>query len=569
MTGHASMTSFNPSEHDPIDRKSDMADVIVKGAIALVTAAIFLGAYLQFKLPIWQALLAAIGVCVALLVLHSLVRRSERVEVLATEVKRLESEVANLTGQSPGPGPLPEPRWQVPPAVPAASLAGLAPVAKSNGDTINAPAGSHEPVPQRDAPVIAPPELPSAGLTPPPAAAALPRAPAPPKTTEPARWPDGTSVPIKDVWAFRPASGPPNEKSAKRDEAPQPSGQSETDLDALQGMLKKLAKEVDVAGDKSGKTPTIKTPTSEQRQESALMASVDALHSAAESMRTVGSKVPLPTERAHTQEAKGPLPPPIAPVHARLSALSEAINANRVDVLLDPILGLADAKTHHHEVVLRLRDPRGAILPGSPRDTALSKTGLTPLLDCARMRRAAEVAASLSKTGHKASVFVATTADSLDSNQFLDALVGAYQERRALAGELVLFFSQSDVAAFSATQWQGLTELRALGFCFGLEDVSDFGFEFTRLSAAGFAFLKLGADVFRKGLPAAGGLVPANDICRYLGGLGLTVIVDDIDREAKRTTARDFNVPLGQGPLIGGPQAIVTPRLAGGKNAAA
>jgi EAL domain-containing protein (putative c-di-GMP-specific phosphodiesterase class I) len=195
---------------------------------------------------------------------------------------------------------------------------------------------------------------------------------------------------------------------------------------------------------------------------------------------------------------------------------------------------------------------------------------LTPLLDSARMRRAVEVAASLSRTGHKGSVFVATTAESLNSDQFLDAFADAYQERQELAGKLVLFFSQSDVAAFSAAQWGALNKLRVLGFRFGLEDVNDFSFEFTGLSATGFAFLKLGADVFRKGLPTASGPVPANNICRYLGGLGLTVIVDDIDRQAKHATALDFAVPLGQGPLFGGPQAIAPQRRqAGGSNAAA
>ena len=570
------MTSMNAGRNNAIKRKSDVADVIVKGAIALVTIAIFLGAYMQFDVSILQSLVAAVGVFVASMVLHTLVRRSERVELLAKEVIRLESEVANLTGRRPGPGSLPEPNLRAPTATQAASPPGQAPDLRPGGDSFGAPVGSARPPPQRDA--VVPPTIPgarpSAGLSsgsapPSSAGAALPQVSEPRHITEPTRWPVSApaSEPTNDYWAFRPASGPHSERPAKRDEAPQPnqqpSHQSQTDLEAVQGMLKKLAKEADVAG-----AAPSSAPPSEQRHESAIEASVDALHSAAKDMRAAATKAPLPSI-AGTQMAKGPLPPPIVPVHARLSALGEAINANRVDVVLDPILGLADAKAHHHELVVYLRDPRGAVLPGSLRDPALLKTGLTPLLDSTRVRRAAEVATSLAKRGHKGSIFVATSAESLDSNQFLDAFADAYRDRQELADQLVLFFSQSEVLAFSGPQRGALADMRGLGFRFGLESVSDLNFDFAALSDAGFAFLKLSVDAFRKGLPGTRGPVPANDICRYLKELGLTLIVGGIDHEAKRTMALDLGVQLGQGPLFGASQATAPQRLKGAGIAAA
>lgn len=563
--GHTSMTIMNAGGHDAIKRKSDMADVIVKGAIAIVTVAIFLGAYLQFDVSILQSLAAAVGVFVASMALNTLVRRSERVEVLANEVIRLESEVANLTGRRPGPGPLPEPSLQAPAKTHAPSPPGLAPVSRTSGDTFGAPIDLVEPPRQREAAAAVPLAIPGDGLAPPSAGAALPQVPETQQTQESTRWPVSAPAPKpkNDYWAFRPANGPQSERPAPRGETPEPSHESETDLEAVQGMLKKLAKEADVA-----EAAPSSAPPSEQHNESALKASVDALHSAAQDMRAAASKAPA-SRGASTQEAKGPLPPPIVPVHARLSALGEAISANRVDVYMDPILGLADAKVHHHELVVSLRDPRGATLPGSPHDPALSKTGLMPLLDSTRVRRAAEVATSLSKRGHKGSVFVTTTAESLDSNQFLNAFADAYRDRQELVDQLVLFFSQSEVLAFSDPQWGALTDMHELGFRFGLEGVSDLNFDFAALGAAGFAFLKLNADVFRKGLPATRGPVSANDICRYLKELGVTVIVGGIDHEAKRSTALNFGAQLGQGPLFGAPQATAPQRLKGARIAAA
>ncbi len=81
--------------------QGSIADLIVKGAIALVTAAFFIGAYLQFQVTFWLALIAALSVYITLLMLHTLMRRSERVDALVSEVTRLESELASSKRPAP------------------------------------------------------------------------------------------------------------------------------------------------------------------------------------------------------------------------------------------------------------------------------------------------------------------------------------------------------------------------------------------------------------------------------------------------------------------------------------
>ena len=67
-------------------KQSGTADLIVKGAIALVTVAFFIGAYLQFQVSFWLALIAALSVYIMLLMVHALMRRSERESELVYEV---------------------------------------------------------------------------------------------------------------------------------------------------------------------------------------------------------------------------------------------------------------------------------------------------------------------------------------------------------------------------------------------------------------------------------------------------------------------------------------------------
>jgi cyclic-di-GMP phosphodiesterase TipF (flagellum assembly factor) len=361
---------------------------------------------------------------------------------------------------------------------------------------------------------------------------------------------------MHDYWSFRPERPQfPEAGEPRRNEPALTEGERETDLEAVQGMIKRLASEVSLGesapdGGRSG-------------QESALRASVDALYSTADTMRAATIKgAPAPRR-------DGPMPPPIAPGHARLSSVAEAIAAQRTDVYLEPIVGLADHQLHHYEITIRPRDENGAVLPLVGQDRQLSRTGLLPLIDAARLKWAARMASSFAEKGQKHCVFSSVSAESLTADRFLDELATIYRQRDAFAGELVLMFSQADVKAFSGVEWSALTDMRDLGFSFGLGDVTDLDYEFTALRAAGFAFVKLDAVALLNGLAGPGGLSPPSEACRYFGEMGLTVIVDNVRDEASRTAVTDSGVPLGQGPLFGPPVMVESAGAGQSGNAAA
>jgi cyclic-di-GMP phosphodiesterase TipF (flagellum assembly factor) len=557
-----------------VRNQGSIADLIVKGAIALVTAAIFIGAYLQFQVSFWLALIAALSVYITLLMLHTLMRRSERVDALVSEVSRLENELATVKGQEAGA--------YVPPGRRAPSAARASP---SLAGAPQAPRLDTRPSFARSGPAAPPPASPppAAGVEPPSLGPARQAAPAQPElpplqAQEPAApqsdlspnlppWPGSQagSEAMHDYWSFRPERPQSSETQEKpqdkrRKEARPSEGGREADLEAVQGMIKRLASEVSL-GDNA-------PDASHSRQEGAVRASVDALHSTADSMRAATNKKGASGEARQDAGAGAAMPPPIAPGHARLSSVAEAIAARRLDVILEPIVGLADHQLHHYELIVLPRDEKGTALALAGHDRQLSRTGLLPLIDASRLKWAAKMAASFAEKGQKHCVFSAASAESLTADRFLDELATAYRQRGALSGDLVLTFSQADVKAFSGVEWSALTDMRDLGFRFGLMDVTDLDYEFTALQAAGFAFVKLDSAALLKSLPGPGGLMPADDICRYLSELGLTVIVDQIGDEKTRTAVLDAGVPLGQGPLFGPPVSVESAAVGAGNAAA-
>ncbi len=542
-----------------------IADLIVKGAIALVTAAIFIGAYLQFQVAFWLALIAALSVYITLLMLHTLMRRSERVDVLVSEVTRLEGELANVKGR---PGEYVPPTRGAPRSglgtPPPLRAEAKPPLSRAEARSAPPPVGAAPPSPPALEPSLQPPPpKPFATKAPEPAAAphalspSLPPWPNPPSA--------GSEQSVHDYWSFRPerpqAAEPRRGKKDLPPASPPAEGERETDLEAVQGMIKRLASEVSLGSTSPGAERS--TP------DNAMRASVDALYSTVDTMRAPTKKA-APALPRREGVAPGGMPPPIAPGHARLSSVAEAIAARRMDVSLDPIVGLGDHAVHHYEVSLQLRDEKGVALALAGQDRELARTGLLPLIDGARLKWAARMASSFAEQGQKYCMLSAASAESLTADRFLDELASAYRQRDALAGDLVLMFSQADVKAFGGTEWSALTDMRDLGFRFGLTDVTDLDYEFTALRAAGFAFAKLDATDLLRGVPGPGGRpMAAADISRYLGDLGLAVIVDQIDDEAARAAVVEAGVPLGKGPLFGAPVAVDTGRMGASGTAAA
>lgn len=612
---------------------SRMADIIVKGAIVLVTAAVFIASYAQFQVGFWPALVIALSTYLTLLMLHAVRRRSERAESLETEVDRLEDELARVSagsGQMPrGFGRPAAPARPAPPPVPAARpepgsdlRSDLRSDSRSeSGNDLRAGLRSNlgTPLPGAErAPQMPPPPPglraePAFGSLPPEPAARAPKPPAPPAPPMPAPqaapaeptlspWPDPSAPTesVHDFWSFRPSKAEGGDKkpaSAQEPFEPRPkaastkapeTNESDDDLEAVQGMIKRLAEEVNVGNGGEG---------AQAAQDTATRVSVNALNTTAGTMRAASSKAAAtkapglkapgpqaPGPKAPSANASGtkapsslaavleglgvremkgaaakgnhPAPPPIPTAHSQLTSVGAALAVQRVNALLDPIVGLADQQVHHYELTVTPVDERGNVIVGGDVERVLRGTGLTPLLDSSRLVRAAYVADAFAAEGRSHQVFVAIKAESLSNDRYLDDLASVYRRNANLAAQLVLTFKQADVAQFGGAEWSAVTDLRDLGFQFALVGVNDLDIELTALRAAGFAYAKIDAGRLNNGLSASGHMMPGHEVCSYLDEMGLTLIVDRIDSEPARAKVVESGVRLGQGPLFGDPLSV-------------
>ncbi len=278
---------------------------------------------------------------------------------------------------------------------------------------------------------------------------------------------------------------------------------------------------------------------------------------------------PAPT-RAEMAEMAWPQSMPVesmpvehAPIIARdphadsqRSNILSALNAQRIDVYLEPILDLAGQRPQHYEVSIALRTYGGHAIDLTHAANDLSGTGLLPLIDQARIAHAANVARRLADRGKSGAVFAELNGETLDDGGFQETFANDTISVGAFPGQLVLTLPQAHVATFTAADWYTLARLREAGFGFALSGVTSLDMDFPRLRDAGFVFARLDAETFLIGLPTSGGIVPPADICRHLAESGLMLIVGGILDDHQLARIFGFGVLFGQGRLFGGPRPM-------------
>jgi cyclic-di-GMP phosphodiesterase TipF (flagellum assembly factor) len=359
-------------------------------------------------------------------------------------------------------------------------------------------------------------------------------------------------------------------------EAAAPGAQQEVNVELIQDLIKKLADELN-GGPPAHDGDSQPEPAPENAPEAMLGRSVAALETTARTMRSATADAPLSAgarpgsglgapavQRTDARAAaKGTAPPLLDP---KLARIAEAIAAERIEVLLQPIHALSENRPRHYEVSIRLRTADGAGVEQSEFSRIAKGSGLMPRLDAARMLRAARVARRLGEKGRQGSVLTALAGESLTSGDFLD--VAALQPGSDGRISLVLSFTQSDVRTFTPVHAEAVGTMAASGFRFALEEISDLDMDFGRLKAMGFEFVKLDAPVFLEGLPTSSGRIPASDICRYLAEFGLALIIGRIEDDWLLARILGFGVLLGHGTLFGGPK-LVKPEVVADRGAAA
>lgn len=245
---------------------------------------------------------------------------------------------------------------------------------------------------------------------------------------------------------------------------------------------------------------------------------------------------------------------PVKPVMADaqiLEIVREALNEEKVDLFLQPIVSLPQRRRRYFECFSRIRGPQDTwIVPDQYLEVA-KRAGLMGAIDNMLLFRCIQLTRRARKGKMELGFFCNISGYSLaDDGFFRDFLefLGEYPE---LAQGLFFEFSQSDLTT-GLDHRDALRRLANLGFRLSLDQVTNLDIDIKDLASLGFKFLKVDANQLLGAVRS--GQVDMGELRLTLDRAAVDLIIEKVETEDQLLEVLDCRPDYGQGFLFGEPR---------------
>jgi cyclic-di-GMP phosphodiesterase TipF (flagellum assembly factor) len=272
-------------------------------------------------------------------------------------------------------------------------------------------------------------------------------------------------------------------------------------------------------------------------------------------VKGLASNVERNTEQALLPRLAGPYAGE-QPEAAMLEIIRCALEGNRVDLYLQPVVSLPQRKLRFYEALSRLRSEDGSIIMPAQYIRIAAPAGLMSVVDNLLLFRCVQVVRRLTQRHRDVGVFCNISGHTLSDSEFFPQFLDFMHHHRDLAGQIIFEFSQDCVLAASAPEEANLRYLANLGFRLSMDQVTKLDLDFAKLKRLGFQFLKVRATTLISGMKDAGAAVAAEDFKNLAIRNGVNLIAERVEDEKTVVQLLEFNVDFAQGYLFGEPRAI-------------
>jgi cyclic-di-GMP phosphodiesterase TipF (flagellum assembly factor) len=259
-----------------------------------------------------------------------------------------------------------------------------------------------------------------------------------------------------------------------------------------------------------------------------------------------------------------PAPAPPAPVPGVsaggqgqiLAAVKSAIEENRIEIYLQPMVTLPQRKVRFYEAVIRLRDDKDQLLAADDFILVAEGAGLIGRIDNMVMLKCVQVLRRLMVRNKDVGVFCNVAAATLGNPTSFTQCLDFLEANRALAPSFVLEFKQATFRNLGPTETEHLAALAQRGFRFSIDHVTDLRIEPRELADRGVRFIKVPAALLLDQRQNSASDIHASDLSDLLGRFGIDLIAERIEGERAVVDLLDYDVRFGQGFLFAPPRPL-------------
>jgi len=260
-------------------------------------------------------------------------------------------------------------------------------------------------------------------------------------------------------------------------------------------------------------------------------------------------------------------PPPIAIVSSAsaaplrtevqtLAAVRTAIEENRLDIYLQPMVTLPQRKVRFYEAVTRLRDEQDRVLAADDFLPFVEAAGLIGRVDHTMMLRCVQVLRRLMVRNKEIGIFCNMAAATLRDPATFAPCLDFLEANRALAPSFVIEFKQATFRNLGPAESEHLAALAQRGYRFSIDHVTDLRIEPRELADRGVRFIKVPATLLLDPKASSASDIHPSDLSDLLGRFGIDLIAERIEGERAVVDLLDFDVRFGQGFLFAPPRPL-------------
>src|SRR6202035_5159363 len=254
---------------------------------------------------------------------------------------------------------------------------------------------------------------------------------------------------------------------------------------------------------------------------------------------------PLPGDDTGAAAAPASLTIDAAPLRSLaqiLTAVKNAVEENRIDIFLQPMVTLPQRKVRYYEAVTRLRDDKDALLAADDFIAVAEAAGLIGRIDHMVMLKCVQVLRRLMVRNKDVGVFCNVSAATLGNTATFAQCLDFLEANRALAPSFVLEFKQATFRRLGPTETEHLAALAQRGYRFSIDHVTDLRIEPRELADRGVRFIKVPAALLLDPKQSSTSDIHPSDLSDLLGRFGIDLL--------------DFDVRFGQGFLFAPPRPL-------------
>jgi cyclic-di-GMP phosphodiesterase TipF (flagellum assembly factor) len=236
-----------------------------------------------------------------------------------------------------------------------------------------------------------------------------------------------------------------------------------------------------------------------------------------------------------------------------LGITRDALEENRVDLYLQPIVSLPQRKVRFYEAFSRIRSDDGAIIVPQQYLPVATESGLISTIDNILLFRCIQHIRRRRTMDADVGFFCNISPHTLADSEFFDQFVDFMRLNVKLAKSLIFEFGQAEVDAYGAEAWAQLERLSNLGFRFSMDRVTNLDLDFLELRRRRFSFVKVEARNLVSEYEKVGASIDVTDLAEAMKRNDINLIAEKVESERVVPELLDFDVDFGQGYLFGEP----------------